>query len=126
MATTYLPRGFTEGSGNRAQRETVDRLRAAANPIFFMEASRHAELGLKFARVPAYLEANSRVAREADFGGSRSYRELVDARRAPSGTYEPLSLPWYAGPRTGIAGLGGSRGRSLAGVVLTGDRDARS
>ena len=96
FATTYVPRGFTDGSGDRAQQDAVGRLRAGPVPIILMEAERHANLGLDAPLVHAYLEASYRVAGEADFGGGRPYRVLVDARRAPSGTYEPLSLPCYA------------------------------
>ena len=96
FATTYVPRGFEGTPSVREERETIARLRAAAAPIILIEPSRHDMLRLEFARVHEYLEANYRVARESDFGGSQPYRVLVDARRGPAGTYEPLGLPCYA------------------------------
>jgi hypothetical protein len=79
------------------QRLTVERLRSQSVPIVIAQVDSLEAFASRYRVVHAYIEDGYESVAESTFGGSGpKYRVLVDASRAPSGVYEPLSLPCYA------------------------------
>ena len=105
----YSGRGFAGGhptlhprlsSSLEDQQLTVARLQTQSVPIALVDLTQARPFESEFALVHRYLLANHVAVQESSFGDARSdatvFRVLVDRRIAPTGVYEPLSLPCFS------------------------------
>jgi hypothetical protein len=78
----------------------VARLQAQSVPLALMDVTQKQSFESDFGLVHQYLMANYVPVRESSFGDAQPdatvFRVLVDRRVAPTGVYEPLSLPCFS------------------------------
>jgi hypothetical protein len=105
----YSGRGFAGGHPTfhprlspslEDQQLIVARLQAQSVPLALMDVTQKQSFESDFGLVHQYLMANYVPVRESSFGDAQPdatvFRVLVDRRVAPTGVYEPLSLPCFS------------------------------
>jgi hypothetical protein len=97
----YTKRGFAGGGIFPNEDKTIGKLGTQSVPIIIMNMDEYEPFADFFDRTfsdrwfDRYLSDRYRVALEAGTDGFGGYQVFVDSQAAPTGTYEPLSLPCY-------------------------------